>query len=252
MAAPEAAPAARLTSLDAFRGFTMLLMASEIARLPRALLQTYPGNGAGVLRRRHARAPRVGRRDAVGPDPAVVHVHGRRGAAVLGGQPARARRCLRHAVPPRPVAVAAAGRARHLPALAGAPADLLHLRGRADADRARLPVPVPAGLGAAALAGGRRGRHRGRLLGRLRAVSAAAAGLRLAVGRRARRLAASPVGVRRALGQERQPRARGRRLVPQPVPARVAVPLQRRRLPDAELRAVTGHDDLRAAGRRRC
>ena len=35
----------RLTSLDAFRGFTMLLMASEIARLPRALLQTYPGNG---------------------------------------------------------------------------------------------------------------------------------------------------------------------------------------------------------------
>jgi heparan-alpha-glucosaminide N-acetyltransferase len=45
MAAPEAAPAARLTSLDAFRGFTMLLMASEIARLPRALLQTHPGNG---------------------------------------------------------------------------------------------------------------------------------------------------------------------------------------------------------------
>ena len=42
MAAPEAP--ARLTSLDAFRGFTMLLMASEIARLPRALLQAYPGN----------------------------------------------------------------------------------------------------------------------------------------------------------------------------------------------------------------
>src|SRR5688500_3052899 len=43
MVAPATAP--RLTSLDAFRGFTMLLMASEIARLPRALLQTYPGNG---------------------------------------------------------------------------------------------------------------------------------------------------------------------------------------------------------------
>ena len=43
-ASAPAAPS-RLTSLDAFRGFTMLLMASEIARLPRALLQTYPGNG---------------------------------------------------------------------------------------------------------------------------------------------------------------------------------------------------------------
>jgi heparan-alpha-glucosaminide N-acetyltransferase len=45
MAAPDPAPASRLTSLDAFRGFTMLLMASEIARLPRALLQAYPGSG---------------------------------------------------------------------------------------------------------------------------------------------------------------------------------------------------------------
>jgi heparan-alpha-glucosaminide N-acetyltransferase len=41
-AAVAAAP--RLASLDAFRGFTMLLMASEIARLPRALLQAYPGD----------------------------------------------------------------------------------------------------------------------------------------------------------------------------------------------------------------
>jgi predicted acyltransferase len=37
-------PAQRLTSLDAFRGFTMLFMASEIARLPHALLTAYPGN----------------------------------------------------------------------------------------------------------------------------------------------------------------------------------------------------------------
>ncbi len=41
---PIVAPATRLTSLDAFRGFTMLLMASEIARLPHALLQAYPGD----------------------------------------------------------------------------------------------------------------------------------------------------------------------------------------------------------------
>jgi heparan-alpha-glucosaminide N-acetyltransferase len=43
-ASAPAAPS-RLAALDAFRGFTMLLMASEIARLPRALLQAYPGNG---------------------------------------------------------------------------------------------------------------------------------------------------------------------------------------------------------------
>ncbi|MFL6112790.1 MAG: DUF5009 domain-containing protein, partial [Catenulispora sp.] len=41
---PVIAPSPRLTSLDAFRGFTMLLMASEIARLPHALLTAYPGN----------------------------------------------------------------------------------------------------------------------------------------------------------------------------------------------------------------
>jgi predicted acyltransferase len=44
MGAPEAVTAIRLTSLDAFRGFTMLLMASEIARLPRALHQAFPGD----------------------------------------------------------------------------------------------------------------------------------------------------------------------------------------------------------------
>src|SRR5687767_1161638 len=42
-------PTPRLTSLDAFRGFTMLLMASEIARLPRALLHDYPGNGVAFF-----------------------------------------------------------------------------------------------------------------------------------------------------------------------------------------------------------
>ena len=42
-------PTPRLTSLDAFRGFTMLLMASEIARLPHALLHDYPGNGVAFF-----------------------------------------------------------------------------------------------------------------------------------------------------------------------------------------------------------
>jgi predicted acyltransferase len=49
MAASDAPAPSRLTSLDAFRGFTMLLMASEIARLPRALLQAWPGHGLAFL-----------------------------------------------------------------------------------------------------------------------------------------------------------------------------------------------------------
>ena len=74
-----------------------------------------------VLRLPHARPPRVGRLLAVGPDPAVVHVHGRRGAAVLdrragGPRGERSAGMFGHALVPR----AAAGRARRLPALAGA------------------------------------------------------------------------------------------------------------------------------------
>jgi predicted acyltransferase len=49
MAASDAPAPSRLTSLDAFRGFTMLLMASEIARLPLALLQAWPGHGLAFL-----------------------------------------------------------------------------------------------------------------------------------------------------------------------------------------------------------
>jgi heparan-alpha-glucosaminide N-acetyltransferase len=49
VAAAASAPGPRLASLDAFRGFTMLFMASEIARLPRALLQAYPGDRLAVV-----------------------------------------------------------------------------------------------------------------------------------------------------------------------------------------------------------
>jgi heparan-alpha-glucosaminide N-acetyltransferase len=49
VAASDATPPPRLASLDAFRGFTMLFMASEIARLPRALLQTYPEHGVAFF-----------------------------------------------------------------------------------------------------------------------------------------------------------------------------------------------------------
>ena len=52
-------------------------------------------------------------------------------------------------------------------------------------------------------------------------------------------------GLPRALQQELEPVVGLRRLVPEPVPARVAVPLQRGRLVDAQLHPDAGDDDAR-------
>ena len=52
----------------------------------------------------------------------------------------------------------------------------------------------------------------------------------------------------RALQQELEPRVGVRRLVPQPVPARGAIPFQRRRLVHAELHSDAGDDDARVVG----
>src|SRR5437773_2165109 len=73
------------------------------------------------------RARRLGRLLALGPDPAVVHVHGRRLAAVLDRGPAGARADVRPDVRPRPVAVAAADLPRHLPPLGQSADAQLHL-----------------------------------------------------------------------------------------------------------------------------
>ncbi len=86
----------------------------------------------------------------------------------------------------------------------------------------------------------------------VRALSPAGAGVRHENGwRAASRLAAPRDRLRRALGQEYERCRAGRPVVPEPLPARAAVRLQRRRLPDAEFRALAGDDDLRAAGGRR-
>ena len=78
-----------------------------------------------------------------------------------------------------------------------------------------------------------------------------AAGIRHHDRRRPRRLAAPRHRLRGALGQEHEPGGPRRPVVPQSVSARAALRLQRRRLPDAELRSLARDDDLRAA-RRRC
>ena len=87
-----------------------------------------------------------------------------------------------------------------------------------------------------------------RLLAGVRALSIAAGRLRLHAGGGAGRLAASLLGLPRALQQELEPVVGVRRLVPQPVPARQAVPLQRRRLVHAELHPDAGDDDARPVG----
>ena len=86
---------------------------------------------------------------------------------------------------------------------------------------------------------------------RLRALSRAGPGLRLGGGGRARGLAAPAHRLRGALEQERELLGAVRPLVPEPLPARAAVRLQRRRLPDAELHPHARHDDPRPARGRR-
>ena len=142
-------------------------------------------------------------------------------------------------------------RARHLPALARPPADPLHLRGHAHPDRPRLRLPVPARPAAPPRPVDRPGRDPRRLLGRLRALSRPRARLRLGVGRRAVGLAAPPDRLRRALEQGRELLGPVRPLVPEPLPARGAVRLQRGRLPDAELHPHPRHHDPGPPGRRR-
>ena len=141
------------------------------------------------LSRRHARSPGLGRLRAVGPDSARLHVHGRgrrcpiRSPAVWRrASPSRA--CWPQRAPgPDP------HRAWHLSPFAITGTDLLHVRRRADPDRARLCVSVPPRLDQRADATrGRRADPR-RLLGGLRTLSAAAAGIRYA-----RRSASAPTG----------------------------------------------------------
>ena len=159
----------------------------------------------------------------------------------------RSAACSAHAVW-RSVALIAA---RHLPALAERHADVLDLRRHAHADRPRLHVSVPARVRvrcacrSLAFVG-----HPRRVLDGVRPLSAAAGELRLPERRRPGGLAASLLGIPRALQQELEPLVGVRRLVPEPLPARVAVPIQRRRLVHAQLHPDAGDDDAGPLGRR--
>src|SRR5207247_2170060 len=99
----------------------------------------------------------------------------------------------------------AAHSARGLPALDRELANLLDVRGHTIANRPWLRRSVPARLPARARSVDRVRAVAGRLLGRIRAVSAVGTGLRLRQSGRAEGVAASDERVRGALEQEQQP-----------------------------------------------
>ena len=211
-------------------------------RLPR---QPFLGD-----RRLQHRARAVAGMLAPRPHPAGVLVPGRRGAAVLDRQPPGPRAALRADAAARRLAQRGADPPRHLPPLAG----------RSRTYWTFEDTLTQIGLGYTVLF----------LLAfaplRAQAIAFAAilvgfwaafvlyplprARLRLHAGRRPRELAASVHGLPRALQQELESRVGVRRLVPEPVPAREAVPLQRRRLVDAELHPDAGDDDAGPVVRR--
>lgn len=111
---------------------------------------------------------------------------------------------------------------------------------------AALPASLAPGVDETTHADHRGGRHPHRLLGRVRISSVAAGRIRLDQSRSACRLATF-VGLRRSLGQERKRRRRLRPVVSESVPTQRVIRVQRRRLSNAQLRSVAGHDDLRLA-----
>ena len=97
VAAPTlAADTKRYVALDAYRGFIMLLLASEGFGF--SLLEERPDLGT---RRRLVRSRALGRPRLLGPDPAGVHVHGRRRHALRAGRPHGSWRHRPRQLPPR-------------------------------------------------------------------------------------------------------------------------------------------------------
>ena len=163
----------RVLSIDAFRGFVMFLMLAEAMQLW-TLHDAFPGSRFWAHRRLQHDARAVAGLLAARPDPARLLVPRRRVAAVLDREPrGRGARRFGTMLGARRLAQRRADAARHLPALDRAAADVLDVRGHADADRPRLHVPVPARVRVAARAGRRVRRDPRRVLGGVRAVSAA-------------------------------------------------------------------------------
>ena len=248
VAAPATTP--RITSIDAFRGFVMFLMLAEVMRLW-TLRRAFPDEQLLGVRglQHHARA--VAGVLASRSDSAGVFVPGRRVAAILDREPQQQGRELQAHARSRRLAQRRADPPRHLPPLARrarGPTGRSRTRSRRSASATRscfslafasLRVQVIAfvtllvGFWAAFV------------LYPLPSPGFDYTQVGVPAG-----LAAPLHGLPRPLQQELESRVGVRRLVPEPVPAREAVPVQRRRMVDPQLHSDAGDDDARAVGRR--
>src|SRR5208283_125021 len=156
-------------------------------RVPRARDVLDDGRGPALLRRgqRGAREHDLGislpspvargmdRLRTPRRDPAVVLVPGRRGTAVLAGQPAGPETVARQNDGACGLAIARTGLPRGLPPFDRPPSDQLHIRGYPLADWPGLHIPLLAGHAVGPRPVDRVRRHRGGLLGALRGLSGA-------------------------------------------------------------------------------
>ena len=201
-------PAARITSIDAFRGFVMFLMLAEAMRLW-TLHDAFPASRFwAVVAYNTTHVPWQGcsLHDLI--QPAFSFLVGAALPFSLA-QPTGARRDVRAAVRARGVAQRCPDPPRHLPPLARPAADLLDLRRHAHPDRPRLHGAVPARVHVAARAGGRVPRDSRRLLGGVRRLSAAAA--RISTTRRSASPPAGRTSIRASSRTSiRTPTSRGR------------------------------------------
>ena len=247
--APVASPVMRVPSIDAFRGFVMFLMLAEAMRLW-TLHDAFPSSGFWAIvayNTTHVPWQGCSLHDLI--QPAFSFLAGASLPFSIASRQAKGEtfgRMLGHALRRSVILI-----------LLGI---FLRSMGRPQTYWTFEDTLTQIGLGYTLLfllafaslprPGGRLRRDPRRLLGGVRALPAAARDLRLRGGGRAGRLAAPLHGLPRALQHELEPVVGVRHLVPEPLPARVAVPLQRRRLVDAELHPDPRHDDARHVGGR--
>ena len=184
------APSGRLASIDAFRGFVMFLLLAEWLKLPQ-VAKSFPKSELWALLSRHQQHVEwVGcsLHDLIQPSFSFLV-----GVALPFSIASR----LARGPVARPGWRATRSGGRSCWSLLGIflrsmgkDADELHVRGHADPDRPGLRLPVPARASTGARPVGRAGGDPGRLLGGVRALSAARARLRLRERRRPGGLAA--------------------------------------------------------------
>ena len=188
----------------------------------------------------------LGRLHVLGPDHARLHLHGRPGDGLLLRAPSTRRPHHRADVSPRLRARPPPHRARRLPHHWHRQRNAVDLHQRPRANRPRLPAPLPVLESRIPRAGPRCCRRPRPHLARLCPPRRQHRTRR----RRHRRVVRPTRGApRRRVAQKCQRLPRLRRLVPQPLPPRVALRLQRRRLPNAQLYPQPRHHDLRPHGR---